>query len=68
MTNTTPHFPRFPLARLAGELGGGDAESLLAQISGAREHRALPPGAAGPALLRLIALVAALRVRLGKET
>lgn len=67
LENNPAPSPREALARLARELCGGEAEHLLAQITGVREHRTLPPGEAGPALLRLIALVTALRHRLGKE-
>lgn len=59
--------PREALVRLTNEIVGTNAEALLAQISGARENRTLPPGEAGPALLQLIGLVAALRTRLGEE-
>jgi predicted nucleotidyltransferase len=67
LENQPAASPREALARLAVELCAGDAESLLALISDAREHRSLPPGEAAPALLRLLALVAALRTRLGTE-
>lgn len=55
--------PKEALATLAASLPGIDATALLASLSQAREQRALPPGMAGPTLLRLVDVAMAMRAR-----
>lgn len=53
--------PRDALASVAAALPGTGWTEVLARLSEAREHRTLPPGVAGPTLLRLADLASALR-------
>jgi predicted nucleotidyltransferase len=53
--------PREALARVAAGLPGAGWGDIIGHISEARESRALPPGVAGPAILRLIELAQAMR-------
>jgi predicted nucleotidyltransferase len=55
--------PKAALETLAARVGTGNWQDALAQLSQAREHGTLPAGAAGPALLALIALAQAMRER-----
>jgi hypothetical protein len=54
---------REALLTVAASLAGGDYAAAVARISEAREQGTLPPGVAGPALLRLSELATAMRVR-----
>jgi predicted nucleotidyltransferase len=54
--------PKEALARLA-EAAGREFAEAVARLSRAREERRLPPGAAGPALFRLIELAESMRSR-----
>jgi hypothetical protein len=62
LEGAAPSSAKEALGRVAAELGD-DFAGLLPQLSEARERRALPPGAAGPALLRLAELARAMRAR-----
>jgi len=55
--------PKAALETLAADAGQGRWGEALAQLSQAREHGVLPPGAGGPVLLALIALAQAMRER-----
>jgi predicted nucleotidyltransferase len=55
--------PKEALAAVAAESGGPGSGELLGRLSQAREHGALPPGAAGPTLLGLVDLARALHRR-----
>jgi predicted nucleotidyltransferase len=53
--------PKEALARVAASLPGSGWDVVLGHISEARENRALPPGVAGPTILRLAELAQAMR-------
>ncbi len=53
--------PKEALARVVASLPGSGWEVVLGHISEARESRALPPGVAGPTILRLVELAQAMR-------
>lgn len=59
----TPPSPKDALARVAASLPGAGWAEVLARVSEAREMRRLPPGVAGPALVRLIELTERMRER-----
>lgn len=55
--------PKEALTLVTAALPGNDWPQILAHLSQAREQRVLPPGAAGPTLLRLVDLALALRTQ-----
>lgn len=55
--------PKESLETVADLLDGAEWREMLGRISEARETRRLPPGVAGPVLLRIMALAEAMRVR-----
>lgn len=55
--------PKEALELLAAELGVQEREALLGHLSAARENGSLPPGVARPAVLALIDLAQAMRIR-----
>jgi predicted nucleotidyltransferase len=63
LEGTPVSSPKDALAKVAASIEGSGWSSLLAQLSTAREQRALPAGAAGPAVLDAIALATAMLAR-----
>src|SRR5262245_5187063 len=55
--------PKEALQRVVASLDGSGWKDVLAHLSEARERRPLPPGVAGPTLLRLIDLTRQLQTR-----
>lgn len=58
--------PKEALAFVAAELPGAGWSEVLENLSRAREQRILPPGVAGPTLLRLAELALAIRAEVEK--